>query len=114
MVYGQEKLFPDEKHLHNFLEELEWAWTLEEMSAKQIAKTLKFGEPEPEGYPNLKPYHVYYFVQRYGKEWGMEPRRKLKKKEEEQQTEVKNGVPYTSDMPYEVANYLRGKGLLVE
>ena len=114
MVYGQEKLFPDEKHLHNFLEELEWAWTLEEMSAKQIAKTLKFGEPEPEGYPNLKPYHVYYFVQRYGKEWGMEPRRKLKKKEEEQQTEVKIGVPHATDMPFEVVNYLRGKGWLLE
>ena len=115
MIYGQEKLFPDEKHLHNFLEELEWAWTLEEMSAKQIAKELKFGEPEPEGYPNLKPHHVYYFVQRYGKEWGMEPRRKLKKvKEEEQQTEVKNGIPYASDMPFEVAHYLREKGLLVE
>ena len=114
MVYGQEKLFPDEKRLRMFLDELEWAWNLEEMTAKQIAEALHFGEPEAYGFPNLKPQHVYYFVQKYGKEYGMEPRRKLKKKEEDQQTEVKNGVPYTTDMPFAVANYLREKGLLVE
>ena len=114
MVYGQEKLVPDEKELEDLLNVLSWAWD-EGWSAQKIAKELKFGEPEPEGYPNLKPYHVYYFVQRYGKEWGMEPRRKLKKeKEEEQQTEVKVGVPHANDMPYEVVNYLRGKGWLLE
>ncbi len=114
MVYGQEKLIEDEKELEEFLNILSWAWD-EGWNAKKIAKELKFGEPKSIGYPNLKPHHVYYFVQRYGKEYGMEPRRKLKKeKKEEQQTEVKNGVPYTSDMPYEVAHYLRVRGLLVE
>ncbi len=116
MVYGQEKLIPDEKELDELLNLIAWAWDTEEMSAKQIAKELKFGEPEPEGYPNLKPYHVYYFVQRYGKEYGMYPRKKIKKeaKEEKQQAEAKMGVLHTNDMPYEVAHYLRERGLLVE
>jgi len=115
MVYGQEKLFATKEELNDFMKHLTWAW-VEGMSAKQIAKELKFGEPEPEGYPKLKQHHVYYFIKKYGHEWeGVEPRRKLKKEEkEEQQTEVKNGVPYTSDMPYEVAHYLRERGLLVE
>ena len=110
MVYGQEKLFPNKEELDNFIEELTWAWD-EGWSAKKIAKEMKFGEPEPAGYPKLKVQHVYYFIKKYGKEWGVEPRRKVKKKP---QTEVQKGIPYTNDMPYEVAHYLRGKGLLVE
>jgi len=114
MVYGQEKLVADEE-LEDFLNALGYFWDDMEYSAKQIAKEMHFGEPEPEGFPHLKPHHVYYFVQRYGKEWGMEPRRKLKKKkEEEQQTEVQRGIHHLTDMPFEVVNYLRGKGLLIE
>jgi hypothetical protein len=112
MVYGQEKLIPDE-YLEDFLNCLGYGWDCG-WSAQKIAKEMGFGEPDGIFYEKLKPYHVYYFVQRYGKEWGMEPRRKVKKKEEEKQTEVQYSVPYTNDMPFIVANWLRGKGWLLE
>ena len=112
MVYGQEELFETEEELNEFMQHLTWAW-VEGWSANKIARELKFGEPEPEGYPKLKPQHVYYFITKYGHEWeDVEPRRKLKKKEEE--TEVKQRIPYSADMSFEVANYLRGKGWLLE
>lgn len=112
MVYGQEKLIEDEE-LDDFLNALGYFWDCG-YSAKKIAEEMRFGQPEPEGFPHLKPHHIYYFVQRYGKEWDMEPRRKLKKKEEEKQTQVKYGIPYANDMPYVVAHYLRERGLLIE
>ena len=107
MVYGQEKLVPDE-HLEDFLNCLAYGWDCG-WSAQRIAKEMGFGEPDGTFYEKLKPHHVYYFVQRYGKEYGMEPRRKLKKEKENQV-----GVPYTNNMPYAVAQYLRSQGLLVE
>ena len=102
-----ETLIPDENELKEFLDILSWAWDTEEMSAKDIAKYLKFGEPEP-GYPQLKVQHIYYFVKKYGEEYGMYSRRKIKEKE------VQVRIPYAKDMSLEVAQYLRGKGLLVE
>ena len=116
LVFGQEKLIPDDQ-LESFLSHLSWAW-IEGMSAKEIAKEMKFGEPEPEGYPQLKTHHVYYFAEKYAEEWEMEPRRKLKKKEpqteEPKQTEVLSGIPIKNDMPFLVVQYLRNHNLLIE
>ena len=114
MVYGQEKLVEDEI-LEDFLIDLSEWWN-EGLSVKKIAEEMEFGEHATKcsGFPELKPHHIYYFVQRYGKEYGMKPRRKPKKKEEEKpQTEIKVGVPYANDMPPSVLVYLRAKGWLL-
>ena len=114
MVYGKEKFFPNEKELHDFMQELTFCWT-EGFSAKKIAKEMKFGEPEPEGYPKLKIQHIYYFIKKYGYEWeGVEPRRKVKKEPEKEEKKVQVGIPHLNDMPYEVVHYLRTKSLLIE
>ncbi len=107
MAYTCEKLVPDE-HLKNFLEELEYYWEHEKLPAKKIVEEMK------EAYPFLETRHVYYFVKRYqGDKYGLYPRRRLKKKvEEETEPEIK--IPYASDMPIAVVQYLRMKGLLVE
>jgi hypothetical protein len=115
MVYGQDNLVPDDDELDWLLEEIAAFWN-EGLSAKEIAEKMWFGETAIKeakergfkvgeiGYPHLKTRHIYYFVQKYGKKYGMLPKRKLKKEpEEEQKEEVKNGVPYTNDMPFEVA-----------
>lgn len=112
MVYGQDNLIP-EKQLENFLNGLAYFWDTCGYSATRIAREMNFGLPEPEGYPNLKPHHVYYFVQRYGGDkYGMYPRRKLKKKKEE--TKQVQGIAYREDMPFQVEHYLRERGLLIE
>ncbi len=120
MVYGQEKLISSDEELDWLLEEIAFFWN-KGLSAREVAKEMWFGETAIKeakergvkvgdiGYPHLKTRHVYYFVQKYGKEYGMEPRRKVKEKEE-----VQECVPYANDMPLDVAQYLRGKGLLVE
>jgi len=126
MVYGKEKLVPDDDELDWLLDEIAYFWN-EGLSTKEIAEKMWFGETAVKeakergfkvgeiGYSHLKTRHIYYFVQKYGKEYGMLPRRKLKKKpKEEQKEEVQVGVPYANDMPLDVAHYLRGKGLLLE
>jgi len=107
MAYTCDKLVPDE-HLDNFLEELAYYWDTEKLPAKKIVEIMK------EEYPFLETRHVYYFVKRYqGDKYGMYPRRSFKKKvEEETEPEIK--IPYNSDMPIAVVQYLREKGLLVE
>ena len=127
MVFGKEKLVED-KELESFLEELSWGWE-EGHSAKQIAKDMKFGEPEPYGYPLLKTSHVYYFAKKYAEEYGMEPRRKTKKEEEDQkekkpeakekqQKYIDPRFPHryhkwTPDIPDCVADSLRRSGYLL-
>lgn len=105
MVFGQEKLIADDE-LEDFLNALGYFWDCG-YGAKRIAKEMHFGEPEPEGFPNLKARHVYYFVQRFGESWGMEPRRKQKK-------EAPKGISYSKDMPVDAVKYLKVKGLLFE
>jgi hypothetical protein len=70
-VFGQEKLISDE-HLPDFLNCLAYLWE-EGLSGKKIAEEMGFGEPC--GYPNLKVEHVYYFVEKYGKELGLKSRK---------------------------------------
>jgi hypothetical protein len=102
MVFGQEKLIEDE-HLEDFLNCLGYGWDCG-WSAKKIAKEMDF---ESLG---LKPYHVYYFAEKYRVSHGFTPRQKIKKKSKP----PANAVPYTQDMPPNVAEYLRSQGLLVE
>ena len=112
VVYGKEKLFTDEKELDEFMKFLTWHWE-EGYTAKQIAEEMGFGKPE--GYPKLKVYHVYYFIKKHGYEWeGVEPRKKWKKKVKVEEEQVQQKIPFTNDMPFEVARYLRSQGLLIE
>jgi hypothetical protein len=106
MVFGQEKLIEDDK-LKDFLNLLGYYWD-EGYSAKKIAKVLEFGVPGTMC-EKMKTYHVYYFAEKYRDEYGFTPRGKKKKNEPS-----KNAVPYTQDMPPDVANYLRAQGLLLE
>ena len=102
MVFGQEKLIEDE-YLPDFLNALGYFWDCG-YSAKRIAQEMDFDEL------GLKPYHVYYFAKKYREEYGFTPRQKIKKKSKP----PANAVPYTQDMPPNVAEYLRGQGLLIE
>ena len=90
MVYGQQKLVPDE-YLEDFLNGLGYFWDMG-YSAQKIADEMGFGEGDT-FYGNLKPCHVYYFVQVYGKEWGMEPRVKHKKKKEVKENAIVYKIP---------------------
>jgi hypothetical protein len=101
MVFGHEKLIED-KYLPDFLNALGYFWDCG-YSAKRIAQEMDFDEL------GLKSYHVYYFAKKYRDEYGFTPRGKTKKDEP-----PKNGIPYDKNMPYAVAEYLRGQGLLIE
>ena len=101
MVFGQEKLIEDE-YLPDFLNTLGYFWDCG-YSAKRIAEEMDFASL------GLKPHHCYYFAEKYRDEYGFTPRGKKKKDKP-----PKNAIPYTPDMPYAVAEYLRGQGLLVE
>ena len=103
MVFGQEKLIEDE-HLEDFLNCLGYGWDCG-WSAKKIAKEMDF---ESLG---LKPYHVYYFAEKYRDEYGFTPRTKSKKKEDKP---PKKGIPFDPNMPPWYAQHLRDKGLLDE
>lgn len=105
MVFGKEKLIPDEE-LGYFLNGFAYAWN-EGWSAKKIASEMGFGEPDGTFYENLKPHHVYYFASRYGEEYNLKPRHKQKATKTE-------GIPYSKDMPQDVAKYLRLRNLLFE
>ena len=93
------------------IDEIAYYWN-KGLTAKEIFKEMQFGKYAPEngGFPDLQVRHIYYFVKKYGKEYGIIPRKKQKKKEKE----VQVGVPHTTDMPFEVAHYLRKTGQLVE
>ena len=113
MVYGREKLVPDE-YLDDFLNCLGYGWDCG-WSAKKIAEEMGFGEEgDTSFYGKLKPCHVYYFVQVYGKEWGMEPRVKHKKKADKLENAVVYKVPISATMPFAVSNWLRNNGFLIE
>ncbi len=118
MVFGKERLVPTNE-LDWFLDEIAYYWN-QGWSAKKIAEEMGIGEEYAKkdaekygvpfgtvGYPELKVRHIYYFVERYGKAYGMTPRRKHKT------NASKTQIPHFPDMPTETANYLRDKGLLI-
>lgn len=117
MTGEDNKLVPDEE-LDDFLGWLLCMWHEDKMSAKEIAKTMEFGK-EGTYLEKLKKHHVYYFVSRHSAEWGLDPKHRGKNlgevKEETKQNEPQVlKVPHYRDMPFQVANYLRGKRLLSE
>jgi hypothetical protein len=104
LVFGKEPLVPKEE-LPDFLNALSYFWD-EGLSAKQIAKEMRFGEPQPHGWPNLKPEHVYYFAEKYAKEYGFKPRKKMTKK-------MPPGyVKYDPNLPDSVIEIARREGVL--